>query len=51
MPKRLVGANDPALWPVLYAVPIVGMCLGLLWLSGWTPWSRGVPAAPEEAAA
>ena len=44
-------SGDPALWPLLYAVPLLGIAGGIVWLSGWSPWTRGPRPAPEEAAA
>lgn len=48
--RGAVGSNSD-LWPLLYAVPLVGIAGALVWLSGWTPRRRPLPAPPEEAAA
>ncbi len=48
--RGAVGSNND-LWPILYAVPLLGIAIACLWLSGWSPWRRVLPAPPEEATA
>ena len=55
---RMVGlgargavSGDPSLWPVLYAVPILGTVLALVWLSGVRLWRRAPGLPPAGAAA
>ncbi len=47
---RGVVGNNNDLWPLLYIVPIVGIGLAAVWLSGWT-WSKPSREPPAEAAA
>lgn len=42
--------NDIALWPLLYATPLLGIALAAVWLSGWT-WRRPGRTPPAGAAA
>ena len=40
--------DDNALWPLLYAVPLAGIAIALIWLAGGRLWTRAAPplAAP-----
>lgn len=44
-------ARNPQLWFVLYLVPLLGIAVGLAWLSATSVWPRRPKVAQQEAAA